>query len=435
MYLIQRHPISLSNEFQDILKHLETTNDSFLITGKAGTGKSTLLSIFRRTSRKRIAVVAPTGIAALNVKGQTIHSFFKLPPRMLMPKDIHKAKNRKIYKNLETLVIDEISMVRADLLDNIDRFLRLNRDNPEPFGGVQLLLFGDMFQLPPVVASAFERHIFQSQYETPYFFSAKVMASYDLPMIELNEVYRQKDRHFVSLLDRVRTNDIDREDIELLNSRVTHSFTEDDIYITLTSINASADAINRSKLAKIDAKSYKYTARIDGKFNPSQYPTEQLLELKVGAQVMFVKNDMEKRFVNGTLGKVIDLSEESVTVGIEDSDGVIKNISLDKEEWEILQYKVDKDNPKKFSTEVIGAFVQYPLKLAWAITIHKSQGQTFDRVRIDMGRGAFEFGQTYVALSRCRTLEGIELSKPLTGRDVMSDERITEYYQHKRFYY
>jgi len=433
--LLQNRPISLSKEFQDILQYVEESQDSFLITGKAGTGKSTLLSIMRRTTRKRMAVVAPTGIAALNVKGQTVHSFFRLPPKMIMPSEIKMSKNPKLYRNMDILVIDEISMVRADLLDNIDRFLRINRKNAEPFGGVQVIFFGDMFQLPPVVSSAFEKQVFRDRYESPYFFSANVMKEFEMPLIELNKVYRQKDRAFVSLLDRVRTNTLDQDDLDVLNSRVEKHLTDEDLFITLTSSNFSAEAINKSRLAKLPGDTFKYIADVDGAFQASRFPADQLLQLKEGAQVIFVKNDPERRYVNGTLGKVVALNNDEITIKAQGSDEGSKHITLHREEWEILKYKVDKDNPKKFSTEVVGSFKQYPIKLAWAITIHKSQGQTFDKVRIDLGRGAFEYGQTYVALSRCRTLEGIELSKMLTPNDIKSDERISEYYQNKRFYW
>ncbi len=433
--LLQNNPVTLSQEFQDILQYVEESRDSFLISGKAGTGKSTLLSIMRRTTRKRMAVVAPTGIAALNVKGQTVHSFFRLPPKMIMPSEIKMSKNPKLYRNMDILVIDEISMVRADLLDNIDRFLRINRKNAEPFGGVQVIFFGDMFQLPPVVSSAFEKQVFRDRYDSPYFFSANVMKELEMPLIELNKVYRQTDRGFVSLLDRVRTNTLDQDDLNVLNSRVVKHLSDDDLFITLTSSNFAAEAINKSELAKLPGDTFKYIADVEGAFQASRFPADQLLQLKEGAQVIFVKNDPERRYVNGTLGKVTAISNDEITVATEDGQGRQSTIVLHREEWEILKYKVDKDNPKKFTTEVVGAFRQYPIKLAWAITIHKSQGQTFDKVRIDLGRGAFEFGQTYVALSRCRTLEGIELSKPLTPRDIMSDDRISEYYQNKRFYW
>jgi ATP-dependent exoDNAse (exonuclease V) alpha subunit len=433
--LLERYPIQLSKEFSDILQHIEETDDSMLVTGKAGTGKSTLLSILRRTTLKRVAVVAPTGIAALNVKGQTIHSFFKFPPKMMMASDIKMSKNPKLYRNIDVLVIDEISMVRADLLDNIDRFLRINRKNAEPFGGVQVVFFGDMFQLPPVVSSAFEKQVFRDKYDSPYFFSANVMQEVDFPLIELHTVYRQSDRHFVGILDRVRTNTLDQDDLDTLNAQVGNHLSDDDLFITLTSSNAAAMAINQSSLAKLPGDTFKYPAKVEGVFQASRYPADQLLQLKEGAQVIFVKNDTERRWVNGTLGKVTSISKEDIVVSITDPNGRSTSVTIFQEEWEILKYKVDEKNPKKFSTEVVGVFRQYPIKLAWAITIHKSQGQTFDKVRIDLGRGAFEFGQTYVALSRCRTLEGIELSRPLNPRDIMSDNRIAEYYQLKRFYW
>lgn len=433
--LLDRYPIQLNKEFQDILQHVEMSDDSMLVTGKAGTGKSTLLSIFRRTTQKRVAVVAPTGIAALNVKGQTIHSFFKFPPKMIMPSEIKMAKSPKLYRNIDVLVIDEISMVRADLLDNIDRFLRINRKNAEPFGGVQVIFFGDMFQLPPVVASSFEKQVFRDKYDSPYFFSANVMQEMEFPMIELHNVYRQNDRHFISILDRVRTNTLDQDDLDILNARVGNHLTSEDLYITLTSSNAAAMAINQSNLAKLDGDAFKYPAEVEGVFQVSRYPADQLLQLKEGAQVIFVKNDTERRWVNGTLGKITSISKEDIVVSITENDGRTTAVTIYQEEWEILKYKVDDKNPKKFTTEVVGVFRQYPIKLAWAITIHKSQGQTFDKVKIDLGRGAFEFGQTYVALSRCRTLEGIELTRPLNPRDIMSDERISEYYQLKRFYW
>ncbi len=433
--LLERYPIQLSKEFSDILQHIEGTDDSMLVTGKAGTGKSTLLSILRRTTQKRVAVVAPTGIAALNVKGQTIHSFFKFPPKMMMASDIKMSKNPKLYRNIDVLVIDEISMVRADLLDNIDRFLRINRKNADPFGGVQVIFFGDMFQLPPVVSSAFEKQVFRDKYDSPYFFSANVMQEVDFPLIELHTVYRQSDRHFVGILDRVRTNTLDQDDLDTLNAQVGNHLSDEDLFITLTSSNASAMAINQSSLAKLDGDAFKYPAQVEGVFQASRYPADQLLQLKEGAQVIFVKNDSERRWVNGTLGKVTSISKEDIVVSITDPNGRATSVTIFQEEWEILKYKVDDKNPKKFTTEVVGVFRQYPIKLAWAITIHKSQGQTFDKVRIDLGRGAFEFGQTYVALSRCRTLEGIELSRPLNPRDIMSDNRIAEYYQLKRFYW
>ncbi len=433
---LDKQPLVLSKEFKDLLHQLENTRDHFFITGKAGTGKSTLLQLFRKTSKKRIAVVAPTGIAALNVKGQTIHSFFRFPPKMVHPGDLTKRKNHRLYKKMDTLIIDEISMVRADIFDNIDIFLQKNREDSRPFGGVQLILFGDLFQLPPVISSNFERQYFRTHYPSPYFFSAQVFSrGLEMPMIELREVYRQKDRYFIRLLDSIRTNTMDMDDLDAINERFGNMPESDIPHIQLCSINATANRINTDALAALDTPLYEYKAEISGNFKPSVFPTDQFLHLKEGAQVMFVKNDIEKRFVNGTLGFVVAATNQSVKVEVQKENGDKEIIDVEQQEWEIIKYAVDKENPNRFTTEVTGSFVQYPLKLAWAITIHKSQGKTFDTVVLDLGRGAFEFGQTYVALSRCRTLEGIFLKKKITPKDIITDQRIVEYYDSQRYYW
>ncbi len=427
---LDKEPLQLNDDFQYVLDVLEHTERSIFITGKAGTGKSTLLRLFRKTTKKKYAVLAPTGIAALNVGGQTIHSFFGFPARMLTSKDIKKRKNHKLYKALKVLVIDEISMVRADLLDSIDLALRKNRENPLPFGGVQMIFFGDLFQLPPVVASETEQHFFQTVYDSPYFFSAKVFEQgFEMEKVELRQTYRQQSRHFIRLLDAVRLNRIDWEDLEDLNEQYKPDFKATDNYITLSARNATVDGINIKQLKKLQNLEYTYLAKLTGDFNPRLFPTDPALKLKVGAQVMFVKNDPKRQFVNGTIGTVMELEEDNVTVAVQDNSGKSKWIELEKMTWEILKYTTKKDNPNEIDTEVVGSFEQFPLKLAWAITIHKSQGQTFDKVIIDMQRGAFEHGQTYVALSRCRTLEGIILKKPLDFKDVMVDDRIVEYYE------
>ncbi|MCB0662427.1 MAG: AAA family ATPase, partial [Saprospiraceae bacterium] len=386
---------------------MEKTKKGAFITGRAGTGKSTLLRLFRTTTRKKIVVLAPTGVAALNVKGQTIHSFFGFPGRPLSPKDIKKVRNKKMYENLDVIIIDEISMVRADLLDNIDLFLKINRNNPEPFGGVQMIFFGDLFQLPPVVASDAEAMLFNNFYESPYFFSAQVFDhGYTMEMLELHKVYRQENRYFLRLLDAIRTNRIDREDLEELNERYLPDFDLDDHYITLSPRNYKVDQINERKLKDLDTEEEVFFADVKGNFDPRLYPTEQALKLKLGAQVMFIKNDPEKSFVNGTIGKVVEFGTGTVKVEIKE-EGKTKVIEVGKLDWEILKYVQGKEDEKSIDTEVIGTFSQIPLRLAWAITIHKSQGKTFERVIIDMGKGAFEHGQTYVALSRCTSLEGI----------------------------
>ncbi len=425
---IDKEPLELNADFQYALDLLEKEGRSMFITGKAGTGKSTLLQLFRQTTRRKTVVVAPTGIAALNVKGQTIHSFFGFPPRPLNPFEIKKRRDRKLYQNLETLVIDEISMVRADMLDNIDYFLRINRDKHHlPFGGVQVVFFGDMFQLPPVLASDVETHLVTAQYDSPYFFSARVLQEgFALEMLELRKVYRQENRHFLRLLDDIRLNRIDLEDLETLNSRHIPHFDPPEFYITLSTRNARVDAINRQKLDEIPLPSKGYTARISGEFPTHLYPAEPALSLKLGAQVMFVKNDPQRRFVNGTIGAIEKLESGSITVRVEDRSGQRQYIEVEPVDWDVVRYKLE---GTAIETETIGTFTQFPLRLAWAITIHKSQGQTFDKVIIDLDRGAFEFGQTYVALSRCRTLEGIVLRQPIRPSDIKTDERVIAFYE------
>jgi len=331
---------------------------------------------------------------------------------------------------MEVLVIDEISMVRADLLDNIDYFLRINREIPIPFGGVQIIFFGDLFQLPPVVSSEAEQWLFQHYYDSPYFFSSKVLTSgFRWQMLELSKVYRQEGRHFLRLLDAVRLNQIDYDDLEDFNERYLPGFDAGDQYITLSTRNATVDRINEKKLREIAFPEMVYMASVTGDFHPRLFPTEAIMKLKVGAQVMFIKNDLEKRFVNGTIGKVVDLENDTITVTIQQKEGKQQRIEIKQMDWEILKYKNSEKTEGEIETEVIGTFRQFPLKLAWAITIHKSQGKTFDRVIIDLGRGAFEHGQTYVALSRCRTLEGIILKQKLRMRDIMTDERIVSFYE------
>jgi ATP-dependent DNA helicase PIF1 len=428
-----KQPLELNEDFKYALDMIEKSGRNAFITGRAGTGKSTLLQLFRNTTRKKTIVLAPTGVAALNVKGQTIHSFFNFPGKPLHRKDIRRVKNHKLYKNIEVLVIDEISMVRADLLDSIDYFLRVNRDNIiDPFGGVQVVFFGDLFQLPPIVSSDAEKLLFESFYDTPYFFSAKVYESeFEMETIELRKAYRQESRHFLRLLEAVRLNQIDHDDLDDINVRHEPDFQSEDAYITLSPRNAVVDQINQEALRKILDPELSFLATITGTFNPKVFPTESVLQLKNGAQVMFVKNDPKKRFVNGTIGKIINLTPDNIRVLISDKNGN-RHIDVEKLEWEIQKYKLDNEDQTKIKSEVLGTFKQYPLKLAWGITIHKSQGKTFDRLIIDLGRGAFEHGQTYVALSRCRTLEGIVLKQKIRPQDIMVDDRIVEYYETNR---
>lgn len=428
--MLDKKPLELSSDFKAALDLIENEHKHLFITGRAGTGKSTLLQLFRNTTKKKTVVLAPTGIAALNVKGQTIHSFFGFPPKPLEPHEIKKRRKRSLYKKMELLIIDEISMVRADLLDNIDRFLRINREIPLPFGGVQVVFFGDLFQLPPVVASEVEALRFQFQYDSPYFFSSFVIQEgFPIEMLELRKVYRQDSRHFLRLLEAVRLNRTDYEDLEEFNERYLPNFQAEDFYITLSARNATADRINYKELGKLDTEENVYLATVSGIFKESLYPTEAALKLKVDAQVMFIKNDPERKFVNGTIGKVKSLHPDLIKVEVEEKSGMRRVIEVERMEWEIVKYSEDEVNTKKIKTETLGTFRQFPLKLAWAITIHKSQGKTFDKVIIDLGRGAFEHGQTYVALSRCRTLEGIVLKQKLRDRDIMTDDRVVQFYE------
>lgn len=422
--------LELNSDFKIALDLIEKEGKNLFITGRAGTGKSTLLQLYRNTTRKKVVVLAPTGVAALNVRGQTIHSFFGFPPRFISPREISKRKDRRLYRNMDVLVIDEISMVRADMLDNIDFFLRLNRDNPEPFGGVQVVFFGDMFQLPPVVSTDFELEVFSSTYESPFFFSAQLFRQgFELEMLELRKVYRQDNRHFLRLLDAIRLNHADQDDLDELNDRYEPNFESEELYITLCARNATADRINQQELSKIDEPERKYLASVTGEFNPTQYPADAALCLKLGAQVMLLKNDPERRYVNGTIGKIVALEQESLKILIEENGLEWKEIEVTPVTWEIIRYKSDPANPDEILSEVIGTFTQFPLRLAWAVTIHKAQGKTFDRVIIDLGTGAFEHGQTYVALSRCRTLEGIVLRQRIRPQDMLTDLRIVEFYQ------
>jgi len=426
-------PLVLSEDFKYALDLIEKTKTSLFLTGKAGTGKSTLLSLFKTTTRKKMAILAPTGVAALNVQGQTIHSFFGFPPRIITPQEVGSKTTRKdllrLYKSLDVLIIDEISMVRADILDGIDIFLRRNRENFKPFGGVQMIFVGDLFQLPPVVKNdPVERAYFTDYYDSPYFFSAKVMQEPDFEMehLELRKVYRQDSRHFLRLLEAVRLNTVDFDDLEDLNERYTPNFPSTPGYITLCARNATADRINRAELSHLTTPVHTYTAEVKGMFDPALYPTEAEMTLRQGAQVMFIKNDPERAFVNGTIGVIEEINDDNIAVKVTDHNGKSTLVDVVKHDWEILRYKANTSG--SIEAEPIGSFRQYPLKLAWAITIHKSQGKTFDKVLLDLGGGAFEHGQLYVALSRCRTLEGIVLRQPIRMNDIITDERIAEYY-------
>ncbi len=427
-------PLQLSAEFDYALQRMEAGAHLF-ITGRAGTGKSTLLQIFKRSTRKNVVVLAPTGVAALNVGGQTIHSFFNFPPRLLQSKDIRpNRRNKRLFMNLETLVIDEISMVRADVMEAIDYGLRLNRDSSEPFGGVQLILFGDLFQLPPVVSSETEREFFSLRYASAYFFSADCLDYIDLEMIELHQVYRQDSRHFLRLLESIRNATIDRDELDDLNERHIPDFEPEGgmNYLTLAARNATVTKINATELAQLTTPEHLYLAEVKGNFPEKLFPVPAALKLKVGAQVMTLRNDTERRFVNGTIGTVVECKPKSVKLEIVEN-GKPVDVEVEYDEWDIIRYTADGPDIRKIGTETLGTYRQLPVRLAWAVTIHKSQGKTFDRIIVDLGSsGAFAHGQTYVALSRCRTLDGIVLRQPLGLRDVLVDPEVVQFYEGKR---
>ena len=410
------------------------TGANVFLTGEPGAGKSHTVNQYVKYLREHDiepAITASTGIAATHIGGMTIHAWSGIGIKDQLTKaDIQHIKDLPYYakriKKSKVLIIDEVSMLDGKVFALVDRVCQGVRDSTDPFGGLQVVFFGDLFQLPPVLASDAEATIFRQQYATPYFFSAKVFRrGFPMEMLELSKVYRQEQRHFLRLLDAVRLNEIDYEVLEELNERCEPDFQAQDFYITLSSRNAN----NSAELAKIALPEERYIATITGEFNPSQYPVEPALRLKLNAQVMFLKNDPERRFVNGSIGKVIKLDRESVTVMLEDKDEERRYVEVQAMDWEVLRYRIDPADPEKIETEVIGTFSQIPLRLAWAVTIHKAQGKTFDKVIIDMDKGAFEHGQTYVALSRCRTLEGIVLRQPLRPQDIRTDERVTEFYR------
>jgi ATP-dependent exoDNAse (exonuclease V) alpha subunit len=421
--------LEFTPEFLDAYALMEKSQDCLFITGSAGTGKSTLLNHFRENTSKNIVVLAPTGIAALNVGGQTIHSFFKLPIGVVTAESIEKAKRKDLYQAIDSIVIDEISMVRADVIDGIDYFMRVNgRDKKKPFGGAQVIFMGDLFQLPPVVSSIEESNLFSTFYQTPYFFSAAVFQKLQLRIIRLHKIFRQSDAAFIELLQAIRTNSAQPYHLDMINDRYKPDFTpdEEDFYVTLTATNELANNINVERLTTLKAQPKSFTGVIEGKFDRKNLPADEHLQLKKGAQVMFVKNDQHKRWVNGTIGKVREILSDSVKVEVE-KDGLRKVMTAERVDWEILKYDFDSQTKQIFS-EPAGVFTQFPLRLAWAVTIHKSQGKTFDKVMIDLGmRGAFAHGQLYVALSRCRSLDGIVLKSKITPRDVIVDRRIVEF--------
>ncbi|CAA7389756.1 helix-turn-helix domain-containing protein [Chryseobacterium fistulae] len=427
----------MNNHFFDLIEH---TNRSVFLTGKAGTGKTTFLNDFVKKTRKKHIVVAPTGIAAMNAGGVTIHSMFGLPLRTflpttdridttlanniadLMPHFKYRKDKLKLLREVEIIIIDEVSMLRADVLDMMDFSLRFIRRNAQRFGGVQMLFIGDLYQLPPVVR---DEHILKMFYPSPFFFDSLAIKEIPLITIELTKVYRQSDEEFLDILNAIRDGDIANIDFDYLNERYDPNFEMGkDSYVYLCSHNKMADEINQKELTEIKIDPKIYEAKLFGEFKENQFPNEQFLELKIGAQIMFIRNDIsgEKKYFNGKLGEISGLDENEIKVILEGSE---REITVKREVWEQKKYFLDHD--KNIKEEVLGSFEQFPIKLAWAVTIHKSQGLTFDKVIIDAGK-SFTAGQVYVALSRCRTLEGIVLKSKITPEVIFKDNRILSFH-------
>lgn len=427
----------MNNDFFDLIEH---TNRSVFLTGKAGTGKTTFLNDFVKRTHKKHIVTAPTGIAAINAGGVTIHSMFGLPLRTflpttdridtsmanniadLMPHFKYRKDKLKLLREVEIIIIDEVSMLRADVLDMMDFSLRFIRRNNQRFGGVQMLFIGDLYQLPPVVR---DEHILKICYNSPFFFDSHAIKEIPLITIELTKVYRQSDEDFLAILNAIRDGDVANIDFDHLNERYDPDFEMgDEPYVYLCSHNKMADDINQEKLDQLKASPKTYEAKLFGEFKENQFPNEQFLDLKIGAQIMFIRNDIsgEKKYFNGKLGEISALDENEIKVIL---DGSEREITVKREVWEQKKYFLDTD--KNIKEEVLGSFEQFPIKLAWAVTIHKSQGLTFDRVIIDAGK-SFTAGQVYVALSRCRTLEGIVLKSKITPEVIFKDNRILHFH-------
>ena len=423
--------IEINPAFARALERIASGGRNLFITGKAGTGKSTLLEYYRANAAERPVILAPTGVAALQVGGETVHRFFGFGIDVT-PEKVRKSRRKprrpEIYKKLRTLIIDEASMLRADLLDCVDMFLR--KHGPKrgaPFGGVQMVFVGDLYQLPPVVTNS-EREIFRSVYATPYFFSASALANGDLEIVELEKVYRQSDAAFVTLLNSVRNDSVDDADVAHLNARVNPAFEPpDDVFcISLTTTNRNADRLNASKLASLPGTRSVSIAEISGDFGREQYPTSTELAFKAGAQVMMLNNDSMGRWVNGSLGVIEsvaawDEGRHGVTIRLRDWHTAVE---VESHAWEVIRFVLQAG---ELSSEPVGRFTQLPFRLAWAVTIHKSQGKTFDNVVIDLERGAFAAGQTYVALSRCTSFEGIVLRRPVKRSSIRADWRIQKF--------
>lgn len=412
-------------EYQAALDFVRAGDGHLFVTGRAGTGKSTLLRALRDSIAEEMVVLAPTGLAAVNVGGQTIHSFFGLPPRLVRAEDIRRSRNGSLMRKLKLIVIDEVSMVRSDLMWAIDQSLRVNRGRTrEPFGGVRLIMFGDLHQLPPVVQEAEVAEHLHSAFGGPFFFSVPALREgAGTSLIELSQVFRQSDEQLISILSRIRDGEAAEEDLAVLNERVNpvRTLGEGSSYVILTPTNAAAQRINMAYLEALPGTARSYEAAVTGDYSTGAHPTDTSLVLKPGAKVILLRNDADRRWVNGTIALVKRLEEKRIFV---DVDG--REHEVEPAAWEQRRYAYDTAEQKIVET-VAGTFKQFPLRLAWALTIHKAQGLTLDRVYIDLGRGTFAHGQAYVALSRCRTLDGLALARPLRPQDILFDPTVTAY--------
>lgn len=462
--------IEITEEYQQVKEAIDFYRQPIFVTGQAGTGKSTLIQ-WLTTKYGDIPVVAPTGVAAQNVGGQTIHSFFMFPPHILNPKDIKPSRNWELFNDMRILIVDEVSMVRADMMDNINESLRINRRKNLPFGGVKIIFIGDLFQLSPIVKNSdpIERQ-YLSQYQTPLFMSSHIIKSIGIKTIELTKVFRQKDIDFIQLLSNIREGKNLPDTIKVFNTQYDPwaGIRKDTKIIKLTTTNALADNINESELAAIESPEFTYIGEVGGNFKQDRFPAPLHLKLKVGARVMFIKNDLGKKFVNGSTGTVTTLTEDQIWVTIDGWDAPIK---VDKESWESIKYVwkkkektidvaasleaklkqfeldlpaaplpvsplqenvsddvVEELSKGEISHEVTGQYRQYPITPAWAVTIHKSQSKTFDAVNVIIDGNIFADGQLYVALSRCRTLKGISLSRPINPNDILINKDVVNFY-------
>lgn len=448
-----------NKEFNKAIDYILNTDKMIYLTGKAGTGKTTFIKYLKKVTHKRMVVLAPTGVAAINASGETIHSFFHIRPSVYILEDplrtadgeLNELSMKSIFKhlkyskskvelirNLEAIAIDEVSMVRCDIMDVIDKILRLYRDSTKPFGGVQMILVGDAYQLPPIVKKE-EQEILKSSYDGIFFFDSKVMEQIinnnQLIYVELQKVYRQNDSKFIELLDRVRINDMQDKDFALFDSKINKDkfINENKSHIILTTTNVKVNYINEKRLAALPTQSKIYNAVVTGTFAEKERPTDIALELKVGTQIIFIRNDKENRYYNGKLGVVKHLGEKFLLIETETNNGEKIDVTVHPETWKSVSYKWNKTE-NVIEEEILGTFMQLPVRLAWAITVHKSQGMSFDRVMADLGN-SFETGQVYVALSRCRSLEGLLLSSKIKPQSIIADPRVIEFSKNMSEYY